>query len=258
MSGTAAEPVASVRMKVGPKGAQATRAVQPAQATPPLAAVRERVLEQLRGHIVSGLLRPGDRLVERDLAVRFGVSRVPVREAISILQSEGFVVAESPRRVVVRKLSRTDVEELFDVREALEVLACALAARRAGEDDLRRLESLLADTAQAIEAGRLGRVADRSAEFHERIIALAGSGLLSSMIQPLENRLRWLFRQNEDWARLLREHQRLLAAIASGDPERARQCSLRHVRENRALAIRLLFGEDNPENDTDEATEAAG
>jgi DNA-binding GntR family transcriptional regulator len=227
-------------MKLDPKVAQ------------PLAAVRERVLEQLRTHIISGLLRPGDRLVERDLALLFGVSRVPVHEAISILQSEGLVVAESPRRVVVRKLSRIDVEELFDVREALEVLACGRAAQRAGQQDLRRLEWLLADTAQAIEAGSLGQVADRSAEFHEQIIALAGSGLLSTMLHPLESRLRWLFRQNEDWTRLLHEHEYLLAAIASGEPERARQCSLRHVRENRALALRLLF----PEGDT--AAEATG
>jgi DNA-binding GntR family transcriptional regulator len=61
------------------------------------------------------------------------------------------------------------------------------------------------------------------------------------MLQPLESRLRWLFRQNEDWARLLHEHERLFAAIVSGDPERAKECSLRHVRENRALALRLLF-----------------
>jgi DNA-binding GntR family transcriptional regulator len=220
-------------MKVDPKVAQ------------PLAAVRERVLEQLREHIISGRLRPGDRLVERDLAVRFGVSRVPVHEAISILQTQGFVVAESPRRVVVRKLSRTDVEELFDVREALEVLACALATQRAGKRDLVRLERLLADTARAIEAGRLAQVADRSAEFHEQIVALARSGLLSGMLHPLESRLRWLFRQNQDWTRLLHEHENLLAAIASGDPERARECSLRHVRENRALAMKLLFGADD-------------
>jgi DNA-binding GntR family transcriptional regulator len=211
----------------------------------PLAAARERVREQLRDHIISGRLRPGDRLVERDLAVRFGVSRVPVHEAISILQSDGFVVAESPRRVVVRKLSRIDVEELFDVREALEVFACGLAAQRAGQQDLRRLEWLLTDTAQAIEAGRLSQVADRNAEFHDQLIVLAGNGLLSTMLHPLENRLRWLFRQNEDWTRLLHEHEQLLAAIASGDPERAKDCSLRHVRENRALALRLLFPEDD-------------
>lgn len=211
----------------------------------PLAAARQRVHERLREYIISGRLRPGDRLVERDLAVRFGVSRGPVREAVRDLQSEGFVEAESPRRLVVRKLSRTDVEELFDVREALEVLACGLAAQRADQQDLRRLDRLLANAARAIEAGRLSQAADRNAEFHEQIIVLAGNRLLSSMVHPLADRLRWLFRQNEDWARLLHEHKRLLAAIASGDPERARECSLRHVQENRALALRLLFPEEN-------------
>jgi DNA-binding GntR family transcriptional regulator len=221
----------------------------------PLAAVRERVREQLREHIIAGRLRPGDRLVERDLAEQFGVSRVPVREAIRTLESEGLVVVESPRRMVVRKLSRIDVEELFDVREALEVLACGLAAQRAAQQDLRRLEWLLADTARATEAGRLSHVADCHVQFHEQIIALAGNGLLSTMLHPLESRLRWLFRQNEDWTRLLHEHERLLAAIASGDAERARACSLRHVRENRALALRLLF----PDEDTAAGrTEIAG
>jgi DNA-binding GntR family transcriptional regulator len=212
---------------------------------PPLAAVRERVREQLRELIISGRLRPGDRLVERDLALQFGVSRGPVREAISTLQAEGLVVVESPRRVAVRKLSPADVEEMFDIREALEVLACGLAAQRADQQDLRRLERLLADTAHDIETGRLSQAADRSAEFHEQIIVLAGNGLLSAILHPLENRLRWLFRQNDDWTRLLHEHENLLAAIASGDRERARECSLRHVQANRALVLRLLFPEDD-------------
>jgi DNA-binding GntR family transcriptional regulator len=208
---------------------------------PPLAAVRERVREQLRELIISGRLRPGDRLVERDLALQFGVSRGPVREAISTLQSEGLVVVESPRRVAVRKLSRIDVEELFDIREALEVLACGLAAQRAGQQDLQRLRWLLADAARDLDAGKLSQAADRNAEFHEQIIVLAGNGLLSTLLHSLENRLRWLFRQNEDWTRLQLEHEDLLAAIASGDRERARECSLRHVHQNRALALRLLF-----------------
>lgn len=218
-----------------------------------LAAVRERVCEQLREHIISGRLRPGDRLVERDLAEQFGVSRMPVREAIRILQSEGLIVVESPRRVVVRKLSQTDVEELFDVREALEVFACGLAAQRAGQQDLRRLEWLLADIARATEAGTLSQVADGHAQFHEQIIALAGNGLLSIILHPLESRLRWLFRQIEDWTRLLHEHERLFAVIASGDPERARECSRLHVRENRALALRLLFPDEDAAAGTTDA-----
>jgi DNA-binding GntR family transcriptional regulator len=214
------------------------------QVRPPLAAVRERVREQLRERIVTGVLRPGDRLVERDLAEDLGVSRVPVREAIRSLEADGFVVVQSPRRVVVRQLSKVDVEELFDVREALEVLATEQACRRLDPPALRRLKHGVDEAARALAAGNINQVVEANLRFHQEIVALAGNGLLSSMLHQLEDRLRWLFRQNEDWQRLLQEHRSLYEAIASGDPERARACSIEHVRVNRALALRLLFPDE--------------
>ncbi|MDT7726352.1 MAG: hypothetical protein QOI21_2928 [Actinomycetota bacterium] len=214
------------------------------QVRPPLAAVRERVRKQLRERIVTGVLRPGDRLVERDLAEDLGVSRVPVREAIRSLEADGFVAVQSPRRVVVRQLSKVDVEELFDVREALEVLATEQACRRVDPPALRRLKGAITEAARALAAGNINEVAEANLLFHQEIVALAGNGLLSSMLHQLEDRLRWLYRQNEDWDRLLQEHRRLYEAIASGDPERARACSIEHVRVNRALALRLLFPDE--------------
>src|SRR5882757_3844686 len=109
----------------------------------PLGATRERVLASLRQEIIAGRLGPGDRLVERELADRFGVSRVPVREAIRALVAEGFVTFETPRRTVVRRLTRTDVTELFELREALEVYAAGRAAERATQEGLAELKSLL-------------------------------------------------------------------------------------------------------------------
>jgi DNA-binding GntR family transcriptional regulator len=219
------------------------------QVRPPLAAVRERVREQLRERIVTGVLRPGDRLVERDLAEDLGVSRVPVREAIRSLEADGFVVVQSPRRVVVRQLSRVDVEELFDVREALEVLATGLACQRVDPSALRRLKRAVTEAARALAAGNITQAAEANVRFHQEIVTLAGNGLLLSMLHQLEDRLRWLFRQNEDWDRLLHEHRRLYEAIASGDPELARACSAEHVRVNRALALRLLFPDDSGTGD---------
>jgi DNA-binding GntR family transcriptional regulator len=219
------------------------------QVRPPLAAVRERVREQLRERIVTGVLRPGDRLVERELAEDLGVSRVPVREAIRSLEADGFVVVQSPRRMVVRQLSRVDVEELFDVREALEELATGLACQRADPPALRRLKRAVTEAARALAAGDISRAAEANVQFHQEIVTLAGNRLLLSMLQQLEDRLRWLFRQNEDWDRLLQEHRRLYEAIASGDPELARACSAEHVRVNRALALRLLFPDESGTGD---------
>jgi DNA-binding GntR family transcriptional regulator len=209
----------------------------------PLAATRQRVREELRERILTGRLRPGDRLVERELAEDLGVSRVPVREAIRSLEAEGFLVVQSPRRVVVRQLARVDVEELFDVREALEGLAAGLAASRAGAAELKGLDRILADAARAATRGDAARITVLNSRFHDEIVAIAGNALLSTMLQPLEGRLRWLTSQNEHWAELLDEHRRLFEAIASGDADRAKASAVEHVRVNREVTLRSLFGE---------------
>ncbi|MEH0469522.1 GntR family transcriptional regulator [Streptomyces hayashii] len=208
----------------------------------PLGAVRERVLGTLRQEIIAGRLRPGDRLVERELAERFGVSRVPVREAIRALVAEGFVHFETPRRTVVRPLSPTDVEELFELREALEVYAAGLAATRATPEALAELRRLLADAAAATAAEDAETITDINTRFHDRLLALAGNTLLTSVMEPVAGRLQWLTRRNEEWPQLLTEHQELYDAIASGDPDRARAHALKHVQANHRSTVRQLFG----------------
>ncbi|MDX3804382.1 GntR family transcriptional regulator [Streptomyces sp. AK04-3B] len=210
----------------------------------PLGAVRERVLGALRQEIIAGSLRPGDRLVERELAERFGVSRVPVREAIRALVAEGFVLFETPRRTVVRPLSPTDVDELFELREALEVYAAGLAAARATPEDLAELRELLTRAASATEAGDAETITDINTRFHDRLLAMAGNTLLISVMEPVAGRLQWLTRRNEEWPQLLTEHQELYDAIASGDPDRARSHALHHVQANYRSTVRQLFGDD--------------
>lgn len=210
----------------------------------PLGAIRERVLSSLRQEIIAGRLLPGDRLVERELAERFGVSRVPVREAIRALVAEGFVHFETPRRTVVRRLTPNDVKELFELREALEVYAAGLAAARATPQDLAEVEELLDQAAAATEAGDAETITDVNSRLHDRIVAMARNGLLIEALEPVAGRLRWMTRRNEEWPQLLVEHRELYEAIASGDPERARAHALAHVRTNYESTVRQLFGED--------------
>lgn len=211
----------------------------------PLGSVRERVLAALRQDIIAGRLGPGDRLVERELADRYGVSRVPVREAIRALVGEGFVLFESARRTVVRRLTPDDVRELFELREALEVYAAGLAASRATPGALAELRELLAEAATATQAGEAEAITDVNTRFHDRILAMAGNGLLISVLEPVDGRLRWLTRRNAEWPQLLTEHHGLYAAIASGDPDRARAHALDHVRANYRSTVRQLFGEED-------------
>ncbi|MGQ4385958.1 GntR family transcriptional regulator [Streptomyces sp. SAS_270] len=211
----------------------------------PLGAVRERVLATLRQEIIGGRLHPGDRLVERELADRFGVSRVPVREAIRALVAEGFVLFETPRRTVVRRLTPTDVAELFELREALEVYAAGLAASRATPQALAELAELLDDAAVATDAKDAEQITDINTRFHDRILAMAGNSLLISVMEPVDGRLRWLTRQNEEWPQLLTEHRELYESIASGDPDRARAHALAHVQANYRSTVQHLFGEES-------------
>ncbi|MER5541851.1 GntR family transcriptional regulator [Streptomyces sp. NPDC001118] len=216
--------------------------------TEPLGAVRERVLASLREDIIAGRLAPGDRLVERELAERFGVSRVPVREAIRALVAEGFVLFESARRTVVRRLTPTDVRELFELREALEVYAAGLAASRVSPEALAELRQLLDQASRATEEGDAEAITDINTRFHDRIRALAGNSLLISVMEPVDGRLRWLTRRNEEWPQLLTEHRELYEAIASGDPDRARAHALDHVRANYRSTVRRLFGTDSSDD----------
>ncbi|WP_086823555.1 GntR family transcriptional regulator [Streptomyces sp. NRRL B-24572] len=206
--------------------------------------LRDQVCEALRDRIIDGRLRPGDRLVERDVAEEFGVSRVPVREAIRILLGEGFLHALSPRRIVVRELSGQDVENLFDLREALEVLAARRAAERRTEAQLGELRDLLEEARKVTLAGRPERVSRANAAFHHHIVELAGNDMLASALGSLEGRLRWLFQQIDDPGSLWAEHRTLYEAIAAGDADAAADISLRHIRHYRDVAVALLFDGD--------------
>ncbi len=205
--------------------------------------LRDQVRQALQDRISEGALRPGDRLYEQEIAVEFGISRVPVREAIRMLQSEGLVDVQPNRRgVFVRSLDRRQVEELFDVREALEGLAARLAANRASEAEVQRLGELAGRSRQAWQDSDTDAMSAANTEFHDRLVALSGNELLASMLEPLHGRLAWLFRLNLEPQRVCGEHAELHAAIAAGDADRAAELALGHVRASRAMVLeRMLF-----------------
>ncbi|MFE1955510.1 MULTISPECIES: GntR family transcriptional regulator [Streptomyces] len=203
--------------------------------------LRDQVCEGIRDRIIAGHLRPGDRLLEREVAEEFGVSRIPVREAIRVLLSEGFLEAVSPRKIVVKQLSFQDVLDLFDLREALEVLAVRRATERAEKPQLDALRRLLEVARKATGTGRAARISRANTDFHHHIVEIAGNTMLAGTLQPLEGRMRWLFQQVDDPEAVWEEHRELYEAIAARDVERAAECALRHVRHYREEAIRLLF-----------------
>ncbi|WP_308282969.1 GntR family transcriptional regulator [Pseudonocardia nigra] len=203
--------------------------------------LRDRVRDELRARIADGRIGPGERLYETAIAEELGVSRLPVREAIRMLESEG-MVSVLPRRggVLVRQLDRRDVEDLFDVREALEVLAARRAAERAGPEELDGLARLLDETRRALDAGDSAAVDAANTAFHEQIYRLGRNQLIPEMLGPLTGRLHWLFRQNVEHERVLGDHERLHRALVAGEPDLAAAAALEHIRSSRRMVLAML------------------
>ena len=207
----------------------------------------EIVGQQIRNCILSGEFLPGSRLVERDLAAVFGVSRSPVREALRLLDKEGLVEKLPTRGIVVKELNRREVEEIFDIREALEGMASRLAAQRVADGASSNLPTMVAESRAALLAHDLDAVRRANWGFHDEIIAFSGNETLQVLLTPLMGRLHWLLRQIPDFERIEVDHLRLAAAIDSGYPDLAETEAKQHVRSYRVMTMEHLFGDNRTE-----------
>ncbi|WP_327086650.1 GntR family transcriptional regulator [Nonomuraea sp. NBC_01738] len=205
-----------------------------------MSTARESVYATLKERIIEGELHPGQRLIERDLAAELDVSRVPVREALGRLQAERLVVVVPRQGVLVSPFTPQDVEDFFDVRESLEVLAARLAAERVTDAGLAVLMGVLQRADLATRERDARGIALGNAAFHTAVVELSGNALLVDMMRPLEARLRWLFRLTaDDPDQQCAEHHELYAAIAAGDGDAAAEQVLRHVAAGRARSVEL-------------------
>jgi DNA-binding GntR family transcriptional regulator len=196
----------------------------------------DRVASTLRDQILDGVRAQGSRLVERDLAAELGVSRLPVREALQTLGSEGLVMLRPRSWAVVRTFTPRDVADLNDVRAAFEVLAFRLAAERHTPDDLAHLRRDLDTELAAAKRGDAITARRAAADFHQTVIALAGNALLSEIENSLRSRMRWLLGQHDELLGVALEHEALYEAIATRDIERVQALADQHVREPRSRA----------------------
>lgn len=212
-------------------------------ATPPL---RDVAAAELRRMILDGRLTPGERLIEDRLAVLLGVSRNPVREAIRVLEAEGFIDLTTRRGAFIATLSDQTAADLFDVRLALEPLGARLAALNADPVSVSRLKKILAEAQSSSDSRDLDSLSDLHSELHSVIFEMTGNAYLTAIALPMVKRGQWLLRLSSPlrnpaaWS----EHHRLIAAIEVGDGDLAEAAARHHV-----LSVRNQLGFSGAQND---------
>ncbi|MFC5723648.1 GntR family transcriptional regulator [Streptomyces gamaensis] len=192
------------------------------------------VCTAIRDDIVSGTFPPGSRLTEELLARRYGVSRVPVREALRTLASEGFVTTRRHAGAAVAEPTEQEAADLLEVRALLEPLGAARAAQRRTEAHLKVLRGLVRLGQERARGGRAGELRPLGDWFDETLAQASGSPSLAALLTQLRLKIAWVYvpeppaRPVEIWETCAA----LVDAVARGDAERAR--ALAAARADRA------------------------
>lgn len=204
----------------------------------------DSVYQTLREAIVEGGLHAGDSLIEWHVARQFGTSRTPVREALLRLEAEGLAFRVPRRGLVVRRVSEHEILEVYAVRTALEALAAREAANEAMPSDVAHLRWINQRLAEAIEQADFERVPALTNEFHQAIAGAAHNSMLQRFIA-----------QAQDWTRrvgtptvsmpgrrgaAVKEHARLIDAIAAHDPDAAERLARAHMSTGREFQLRSI------------------
>jgi DNA-binding GntR family transcriptional regulator len=194
----------------------------------------QRVYDHLRDEILSGSLTPGAELSEVALAESLGVSRGPIREAVGRLASEGLVTVRPRRGAVVSSLSTEEFVELYQVREALELLAVKLAVPRLGSEDIAALQSLIDEMSTRAERNQVAEFFEANTAFHARLVDASGNAKLADMYRQLLDQLgryrRRSLQLRGNLQRSVAEHAAILRAAKRGDAERAAHLMSEHIR----------------------------
>jgi DNA-binding GntR family transcriptional regulator len=213
--------------------------------TPARSASRiQRLVSRLEEEILSGALRPGERLVEERLSARFGTSRTPVREVLRILEAKGLVTTEVSRGAQVRAVSWKEIEDLYAVRAVLERMALELASRRLTPAYLKRLEDKLRQMRQAARRGDVRGYFEVDNQFRALIFGACGNTVLTELLRNIERRVRKLRYALLSLPNRLPEaqahHEAVVAALKRGDGRLAGEIRRRRIDDSKALLGRFL------------------
>ena len=210
--------------------------------------LRDVVFNTLRQAILKGELKPGERLMEIALAEKLGVSRTPIREAMRKLELEGLVVMIPRRGAQVANITEKDLNDVLEVRIALENVAIEKACTRMSEEDMGRLWLAAKEFEHTMAEGNLVRLAEADVVFHEIIYRASDN---KRLYQVLNNLREQIYRYRVEYLKeeetrnvLVKEHEELTKAIRQRDVKKAQEISFRHIENQRRAIIQSIEAEE--------------
>lgn len=211
--------------------------------------LRDVVFRTLRKSILTGELKPGERLMEIHLADKLGVSRTPIREAIHMLELEGLVTMIPRRGAEVSKITEKSMQDVLEVRRSLDALCAELACERITDEDLVSLKDACKAFEASVQTGNLTEIAKCDVALHNIIVLATRNTRLVQLVNNLSEQMyRYRFEYIKDKKMhpiLIEEHQKILQAIINKDKESAANAAKEHIDNQKKAIIRTIRSEQS-------------
>lgn len=202
--------------------------------------LRDVVFNTLRQAILTGDLKPGERLMEIHLANRLGVSRTPIREAIRKLELEGLVIMIPRRGAEVAQITEKSMNDVLEVRRAMDALCVELACDRISDEAVEELGTACENFEKVLGSKDLKKIAHADVEFHDIIVRATGNQRLIQLINNLSEQMyRYRYEYLKDFSRhsiLVEEHRAIYESIRVRDSAKASEAAKMHI-DNQEKAI---------------------
>lgn len=206
--------------------------------------LRDVVFNTLREAILRGDLRPGERLMELQLAAKLGVSRTPIREAIRMLEQEGLAVTTPRKGAEVAGMTLKDMEDVLEIREALDDLAVRIACDKINDEQLKYLTAVKDEFEQSTKTGDVKQIAQADVNFHDVIYEATGNPKLVTLLSNLREQV---YRYRVEYIKdpnnypiLIAEHEAIVEGLRQRDKKAVTLAMQEHVR-NQATAVKDLI-----------------
>jgi len=204
------------------------------------ATLTNQALKKIRDAILSGKLKPGQRLVEMQLAEEMQISRFPIREALRYLEKEGLVETKPFKGTHVARLTEKDMEELYSLRSSLEELAVRILIENLDEKKIKKLETIVQSMQKASQIGDLDQMISEDLRFHQTICELSGHSKLLEVWRTLESQLQVFLTIEKDFFETAYQYVSTHDPILEAIKHRSTKTAEKAIREHLELAMRVI------------------